>query len=346
MTEKKDQFIYSDEIKKLRNNSVSRLYLLYGQEEYLKEVFTGEIRKTIFPDGDDGFSYKRFSDSDYGVSDIAEAIDAVPFLSDHTLVEIRDFDINRYSEQLLPVITDIPEYCTVVFVQNSEYVPDFRLKLNKYIRDNCSVFNISVQGQNELVLWIRKRFAAEEKEIGREAAEQLIFLSGSSMNGLIPEIKKIAASVAGSAVTKDDVSRYAHHLPEADVFEMVECLSQGRTIKAVSMLSELIDSRSSDPIQLLSIIASQYKRLYAVYMAKKLKKGTDWLVSTEAVRFDWLARKMLNMQVRYSGEQLKSILNMFTEADFRMKTGTSDNSDILKDVLISLSAEVVNVKDR
>ncbi len=346
MAEKKDQFIYSEEIKKLKNNSVSRLYLLYGQEEYLKEVFTGEIRKALFPDGDDGFSYKRFSDPDFGVSDIAEAVDAVPFLSANTLVEIRDFDINRYGEQLLPIVTDIPEYCTVVFVQNSEYMPDFRLKLNKYLRDNYSVFNISVQGQNELVLWIRKRFAAEGKDIGREAAEQLIFLSGSSMNGLIPEIKKISASVAAGTVTADDVSRYAHHLPEADVFEMVECLSQGRTGNAVGMLSELIDSRSADPIQLLSIIASQYKRLYAVCLAKKLRKSADWLVSTEAVRFEWLAKKMLNMPVKYSEEQLESILGYLTDADFRMKTGTNDNSDILKDVFIFLTAEVENVKDR
>ena len=234
MADKKDQFIYSEEIKKLRSGSVARLYLLYGQEEYLKEVFADEIRKTLFPDGDDGFSYKRFSDSDFSVADIEEAVDAVPFLSECTLVEVRDFDINRYGEQLLPVVSDIPEYCTVLFVQNSEYVPDFRLKLTKLLRDNYKVFNISVPGQNELTLWIRKRFSAEGKNIGREAAEQLVFLSGNSMNGLIPEIKKISSSVVSDTVTADDVKRFAHHLPEADVFEMVECLSQGRKAKAVN----------------------------------------------------------------------------------------------------------------
>ena len=346
MADKKDAFVYSDEIRKLRNHTFSRLYLLYGQEEYLKEVFAGEIRKAILPEGDDAFSYKRFSDSDFEVSDIAEAVDAVPFLSESTLVEIRDFDINRYGEQLLQVVSDIPDYCTVVFIQNSEYVPDFRLKFNKYLRDHYSVFNITVQGQNELALWIRKRFAAEGKNIDREAAELLIFLSGSSMNGLIPEIKKIASSVSADTVTAGDVSRYAHHLPEADVFEMVSCLSQGRTKKGVSMLSELIDSRSEDPIKLLAIIASEYKRLYAVYMAKKHNKGAAWLMSAEAAKQDWLARKMLNAPLKYTEEQFENILNMLTDADFKLKTGYGDNSDILMDVLIFLTSEVTNVKNR
>ena len=344
MAEKKDQFIYSDEIRKLRNHDISRLYLLYGQEDYLKEVFSGEIKKTLFPEGDDGFSYKKFSDTDFVVSDIAEAIDAVPFLSEKTLVEIRDFDINRYGEQLLPVFSDIPEYCTVLLVQNSEYTPDFRLKTNKYLRDNYSVLNISVQGQNELTLWIRKRFGAEGKSIGREAAEQLIFLSGSSMSGLIPEIKKISASVKADTVETDDVRKYAHHLPEADVYEAVEQLSQGYVKKAAGMLSELLASKTAEPVQLLSIIALQYKRLYAVFTAKKHKKGTDWLISTEAVKFDWLARKMLYAPVKYTEEQFRRILSALAEADFRMKTGSGDNNDILKDMLIFLVSEVADVK--
>ena len=342
MAEKKDTFIYSEEIRKLKNNSPSRLYLLYGQEEYLKGLFAAEIRKMLFPDGDDGFSYKLFSDSDFDVADIAEAVDSVPFLSNATLVEIRGFDINRYGEQLLSFLTDIPEYCTVLFIQNSDYTPDFRLKVNKYFRDHYSVFNISIQGQGELVRWIRKRFASEGKKIDREASEQLIFLSGSSMTGLIPEIKKISSSLVSDTVTINDVRSFAHRLPEADVFEMVECLTLGKTKSAVEKLSDLIESRSADPVQLLSVIGIQYKRLYASALARKHGKGADWLVACDAVKYDWIARKMLNMSSHYTIKQLENILMMLSDADYKMKTGADDNGELLIDVLIFLTSGAVN----
>ncbi len=348
MAEKKDLFIYSDEKKKLRSQIISRLYLLYGPEEYLKEVFTDDIRRAVISDMNDGFSYKKFCDSDFGITDIAEAVNAFPFLSEHTLVEIHDFDLNKYGEQMLPLISDIPDYCTVVFVQNSEYTPDFRLKSNKYIREHYAVFNISVQSQNELIRWIIRRFAAEGKTIGNEAAEQLIFVSGSSMNGLIPEIKKISSAVEADSVCAEDIVKYAHHLPEADVFEMVECLSQGKKHAAVRMLSELLDSKSADPIQLLSIISLQYKRLYAVKIARKENRGFEWLAASEVVRQDqtWLAKKLYNMRINYTDEQLEKVICTLSDADFSMKTGKGDNNDILKEVFILLTSEVANAENR
>ncbi|MBR0351871.1 MAG: DNA polymerase III subunit delta [Oscillospiraceae bacterium] len=348
MADKKDLFVYSDEKRKLRSQILSRLYLLYGPEEYLKEVFTEDIRKAVIADMDDGFSYKKFCDTDFGVTEIIEAVNAFPFLSDHTLVEIHDFDLNKYGEQLYSLIIDIPDYCTVVFVQNSEYTPDFRLRSNKYIREHYAVFNISVQSQSDLKHWIIRRFAAEGKTIDNEAAEQLIFVSGSSMNGLIPEIIKIASAVKAETVRSDDVVKYAHHLPEADVFEMVECLSQGKKHAAVRMLAELLDSKSADPIQLLSILSSQYKRLYAAKTARKENRGYEWLAASEVVRQDqlWLAKKLFNMRINYSSEQLEKIICILSDADYSMKTGKGDNNDILKEAFIFLTGEVSNAEDR
>ncbi len=352
MTEKKDIFNYSNEKKKLCSNIVSKLYLLYGQEEYLKEVFTEDIRKAVLSDMDDGFSYTKFGDSDFDITEIARAVNTFPFLSDRTLVEIHDFDLNKNSEQLLPLLMDIPDYCTVVFVQNSEFTPDFRLKSNKYIRDNYTVFNISVQSQNDLVRWIKKRFAADGKKISEDAAEQLIFVSGSSMNGLIPEIKKIASSVEEDYVQTEDIMKYAHHLPEANVFQMVDCLSQGKKLSAAGMLNELLDAKTADPIQLLALFSMQYKRLYAVQLARKEKKGPDWLISSEILGKDqkqdqtWLAKKLFNMRISYSAEQLEKIICLLAETDYGMKTGRGDNIELLKDVFIRLVSEVANAENR
>ena len=340
MAESKDLFVYKTESNRLRKDGPSRLYLLYGEEEYLKEVFLKEIRDAVFPDGSiNDFSYRKFTDAEFGAEEFDEAVNSLPFLSERILLEVNNYDLNRYGEELLPVVRDIPDYCTVVFRQNSEFVPDFRLKFNRYLRDHYTVFQFALQQQNVLTGWIRKRFQAEGKTIGDKAIERLLFLSGASMNGLIPEIRKIVSSTTAELITEEDVDKMAHHLPEADVFEMVERRAAKNFRGAFELLSELLYSRENDPIFLLSLIGSQFRRLYAADAARDERKGKDFLLKTGVVKYDWLAARLYNARSGFSTVQLETILRECADADYKMKSSFSDNSEILKDLLIRISAE-------
>ena len=340
MAEGKDIFIYKTESARLKKEGPGRLYMLYGEEEYLKEVFQKEIRDAVFPDSAvNDFCYRKFSDTDFDRVSFEEAVNSLPFLADRILIEVNNCDINKLGEELLPVVKDLPEYCTVVFRQNSEFVPDFRLKFNKFLRESYSVFQFSVQPQNVLNAWIRKRFRAEGKEIGDQAIERLLFLSGVSMNGLIPDIHKIASSAEGETVSIADVDRMAHHLPEADIYEMVEHISGGEYTKAFALLSELLYSRDNDPIFLLSLIGSQFKRLYASAVAREEGKGAGYLLDAGVVKYDWLASRLYKTPSRFSISRLEKILSACSDADYRMKTSFSDSTEILKDLLIRIAAE-------
>ncbi len=340
MAEGKDSFNYRTESSRLKKEGPGRLYLLYGEEEYLKEVFQKEIRAAVFPeDAPNDFCYRKFTDMDFDCDSFDEAVNSLPFLADRILIEVNNCDLNRYGDDLLPVVKELPDYCTVVFRQNSEYVLDFRLRFNKYLRENYTVFQFAVQPQNVLNTWIRKRFRAEGKEIGDPAIERLLFLSGSSMNGLIPEIRKIATSAKGETVSTEDVDRMAHHLPEADVFEMVEYIAGGQFESAFALLSELLYSRDNDPIYLLSLLGSQFKRLYAASVSREERKGESFLLNTGVVKYDWLARKLYRATSRFSIPGLEQILSECADADYRMKSSFGDNAEILEDLLIRISAE-------
>ena len=133
---------------------------------------------------------------------------------------------------------------------------------------------------------------------------------------------------------------------------MVECLSQGKKQLAAGLLNELLDAKTADPIQMLALFSMQYKRLYAVQLAREAKKGPDWLISSEILRKDqkqdqtWLAKKLFNMRISYSPEQLEKIICLLAEADYGMKTGRGDTIEHLKDVFIRLVSEVANAENR
>ena len=123
-------------MKKLKAGSPDRLYLLYGNEDYLRDYFLTQLREKCIPDGDDGFSYKRFDGPSVDARQFARALDVMPFLSERTFIELRNVDINKIPEadKFLDLLKTIPDYCTVAFIQDAGYEPDGRMKVVKYLK--------------------------------------------------------------------------------------------------------------------------------------------------------------------------------------------------------------------
>ena len=192
-----DRLNYGDVSRELKAGGPARLYLLYGQEDYLREAFLGEIKAACLPDGGDDFSYHRLDGRSTSLRELSDAVNALPFLSERTLTEVRGYDFahcrDAEAAALEKLISDIPDWCTLAFVQDTDFEPDQRTKIMKAVAKCGKVINFTSQGQGPLVQWIRKRFAALGKNALPDACVTLIYLSGELMNGLIPEIEKIAA---------------------------------------------------------------------------------------------------------------------------------------------------------
>ena len=87
-----DRLNYGDVSRELKAGGPARLYLLYGQEDYLREAFLGEIKAACLPDGGDDFSYHRLDGRSTSLRELSDAVTALPFLSERTLTEVRGYD--------------------------------------------------------------------------------------------------------------------------------------------------------------------------------------------------------------------------------------------------------------
>mgnify|MGYP002865284129 CR=1 FL=1 len=131
-------FSYSAERDKLRKNGPARLYMLWGEEDYLRDTFLDDLRKLCVEEGAEAFNYHRLQGPALDTDALREAIEAMPFMGDRTLVEVRDADINKTAgydpDTLRALLADIPEWTTVAFVFGLGYVPDGRLTAVKALR--------------------------------------------------------------------------------------------------------------------------------------------------------------------------------------------------------------------
>lgn len=338
MAKKETGCSYSREVKNLKSEGPLNLYLLYGEEDYLRESFFSLLLSVCIPEGESSFSFRRFEGPELDVSDFAAALDQMPFMTERSFILLKDVDINKAkdSEALIAALDSIPDYCTVCFVQSSQYSLDGRIKLVKYLKEHGNALYFTNQDSSDLKRWITKRFAALNKSISSEAAERLIFVSGDLMNRLIPEIEKIAAYSSGTEVTLEDVNAVASHIPEADVFEMIGFISQKKFDHALHILSELLRNKDNSPIAILSAIGFQFRRLFGVKLAMVKRLPKSEIMEIFSIRWEGIANQTIAAAKSFSLSSLRKILEDCAECEYRMKSTGSDDVQALKEIIISI----------
>lgn len=338
MAKKPEQKLnYAAEIRALKEKGPQRLYLLYGPEDYLREQYLITLKKLCLPDGEDDFSYKRIDAPQPEVNDLRQAIDAMPFLSERTFVELRGLDLNHLKEpeDFIAAFADIPDYCTVVLILDTEVEPDGRSKLVKALMKSAVVLKFTEQDQSRLLDWIRRRFDAYGKSVDIEAARRLIFLCGELMNKLIPEIEKIAAFTVGDRVTEKEVNEIAVPVPDAVVFQMTDCIAERKYNNALDILHDLL-ARGEEPIAILAMLGMQIRRMYGGRLALENRLGAKYLMDTCKVS-DGAARQIMRTAEKFSLKQLRRALVLIAEADYRMKSSGGETERILVDVILQIA---------
>ena len=335
-----DKLNYSAAVRRLKDMGPQRLYLLWGPEDYLREQYLAQLKKLCLPDGEDGFSYKRIDGPELDLNELRQSVDAIPFMTDKSFVELRDVDLNKLKEpeKYLDVLADIPEYCTVAFVQGAQYELDGRLKLIKGLKGIAQEIKFTQQTQGMLIDWIIRRFAAAGKSVELEAAQRLIFISGDLMSRLIPEIEKVAAYAKGEKVTAADVEAVANHIPEAVIFDMTDYISQKKYNTAVSILAELLADKNNEPIPMLAMLGLQMRKLYTARLAIEQGLGSKYVMEVCAIKYEYIANKLINSARGFTLPQLKRAVELCAETDYKIKSSSMDDRELLKEAVLRIAA--------
>ena len=107
----------------LKNGSLGTLYIICGEEAFLRDHYVNLITKKLI-DGPAGeFNSHRFSAADCTPQALADAVDAMPMMAERTLIRVDDVDLFRQPEaareQYAAILSDLPDYCCVLFVYDT-----------------------------------------------------------------------------------------------------------------------------------------------------------------------------------------------------------------------------------
>ena len=319
----------------LKSKALKNVYMLYGEEAYLKQHYVSRLKKAALSGGMEDFNYHQYEGKNASMDSILMDAQMLPMMSEYTFVLVHDYPFEKSSEdvkKLKEFFKDIPESCVLVFWFDSIDVnPKQASKWNTIIKlfaDAGDAVELQKRSEGDLVKLITAAAQKKKCTISPYCAKYFIGLVGSDLQTLLNELEKICSFVGEGEITKEIIDDLAVKSLQARVYDLSKFILKGDSSGAYEVLRALFAQRE-EPIGILAIIASYYVDMYRT----KCAKAADVPINDLSSYFSYKGREfVLRNASRDSASigtrKLRQSLDVLADCDSKMKS-TSINSQIL-----------------
>lgn len=334
----------------LKNHTVGSLYLIGGEEAYLKQHYLAQLEKEVVDETFRDFNYTVFEGVSLKIEDLSDTIDSFPMMAERRMIVVRDLDVFKSNaalkEQLIQIISDLPDYvCLVFYYDTIELKPDKRTKLYTVMTKTGCVADFSHLERHDLIPWVKRHARAAGKQIDNNTCDYLLFICGTSMTNLLLEIEKASAHSATDSIQKSDIDAVCTKVLDAVTFDLTDAITVQRFDRALGLVNELI-AQKNEPIVLLAAVARHIQRLYAARLALEAHSSEQQLMELLGSKSPYYARKMQQSAAQLSVKWLRRALLLCGESDVAMKSTGSDRQKVLELLLLQLAANFEERKSK
>lgn len=338
--------IKEKDLKKIiRSGNVTGLFLIYGNENYLKTHYVEQMKKKAVDSALEDFNLHCFEGKEISIDEIHEAIEAMPVMSETNCVIVDDLPMDKLASaeqsKLFEMISDVPETCCLIFkVSETDVSPKKSAKWKSIIKEfenhgNAVELNhLTTEEVKKIIIsGIEKRGC----KISSRSASLLIENAGSDLTSLFNEVEKLSAYASGREITPEDINLLVSKTVETTVFAMTRSLLSGRIDAAYNSLNELFYQKT-DPIMIMGALISTYVDIYRVKAAKI--SGVRIESIGEYYNYRGKEFKLKNSGQNASAlslTQIRKSIDALSEADFQVKFSRIDPKIVLEKALIKLA---------
>ncbi len=307
----------------IKQGNFKHIYLLYGEERYLKRQYTHRLQNALC-DHEDTMNVHWFEGKEVNVGEIIDLAETLPFLADKRVIFIKNSGLFKAGgEKLSEYLADINETAYFVFTESDV---DKRSKLFKTVSSNGSVVEFTMQDENTLKRWIAGMINREEKKIAENTVMLFLSKTGTDMENIQMELEKLLCyCMDKDIITNEDVEAVCVEQINNRIFDMINAMAAKQLKQAISLYYDLL-SLKEPPLRILYLIARQYNFLVQVKELKARGFG-DKDIGGKIGCAPFFATKYAAQAAKFKLSDLKKALRQCVEAEEAIKTGRM--SDLL-----------------
>lgn len=301
----------------IKNQSLKQVYLLYGEEDYLKKFYKDKLKKAFMPQ-DDSMNYAYFEGKNIDPMEIIGLAETMPFFSDIRLIVVENSGFFKNAcQELADYMKQPAETVRFIFVESQI---DKRGKLYKATAKLGRAVELKVQDEKSLLPWIAGKVRQEQKQIKESTARYLISKVGTDMTTLDQELEKLFSyAMDESEITIGHIDNICTVQVSDSVFAMVEAVALKQQKKALDYYYDLLALRES-PMKILYLLVRQFRMLLDT--KSLMKKGTSKnILAGELSVAPFVADKYMRQCRSFTEATLKEILEEGAMLEEMVKTG-------------------------
>ena len=318
----------------IKTGNFRRVYLLCGDEAYLKIQYKDKLIKALNPD-DDTMNFSKYEGKGIEVREMIDLCETMPFFADYRviLVENSGFFKNKCDE-LADYIKTLPDYVRMVFVEEEV---DKRSKLFKAASRAGSAVEFETPKEDMLVRWILGRIQREGKKITQSVMQLFLSKTGSDMENIDKELEKlICYTLDKTEISAADVEAICTGQTENKIFEMIDAISAKNQKKALDLYYDLLALKEA-PMRILFLIARQFQNLLLI-KSMSAKGYPAVSIAKTAGMPSFAVQKNLRQAGAFKINQLKEAIEDCGQAEEDVKTGRMADQLAVELLIVKYSA--------
>lgn len=307
------------------------VYLLYGEDNYLKNEFVKKAKKN-FGELQLGINYIQIDESN--VNNVISDIETPAFGYERKMIIVKNANLmqkkNAISDKLSEYLNDadkqILDSIELIIVEDSVE----KNALFNTISKIGMIKEFNEQKISQLITKVKSISAAYGVQIQENVAQYFIECTGTNMEDIINEIRKLIEYAGkGGTIKKEDIDSLTIKKSESVIFDLTDNLGKKNIHEAINVLHDLIYAKEPEQ-KILVMLYNHFKKLYIVQLSNgqnvaqnlKLKPNQTFLVS-----------KYQNQAKFFTQEEIRNLLNEFMYIDEASKSGNLDINVGLESVL-------------
>ena len=311
----------------IKNGTFRQLYLLYGEEVYLKKQYKDKLVKAMTTEGDT-MNFSAFEGKDTVTGQLIDLAETLPFFAERRVILVEDSGFFKSSNDLLS------DYFTAInpttcFIFSKTY---------KAAKKAGAVVEFATQNEALLTKWILGRIGREQKKITQPVLQLFLSRTGLDMSNIDRELEKLLCyTLKKDVIEVSDVEAVVTEQIENKIFDMVDAISGHKQNVALDLYYDLLTLKEA-PMRILFLITRQFRILSEV---KELtQKGYSSFDIAKKVGIpEFAVRKYQYQAKNFKREQIFAALEDAAQTDEAVKTGRLQEKIAVEIFIVKYSKE-------
>ncbi|MEE3420984.1 MAG: DNA polymerase III subunit delta [Lachnospiraceae bacterium] len=319
----------------LKSGNFRHVYLLTGEEVYLRDFYRKKLLDALLPDIN-SMNRNHYEGKGLNEGAIIDQAETMPFFSARRVIDICDSGLFKGSADQLPeYVKKLPDYLYMVFTESEV---DKRSRMYKAVKSVGSIVEFQEQTEATLTRWVLKMLGDAGLRIRQNDMSYLLSRTGTDMAHIQMEVNKVICYCHEKGQNVVDVgvlNEVTTERVENRIFDMVAAVTSHNKQLALDLYADLLTLKEP-PMRILFLIGRQFQQLLVINEMSAAGHSPSEVASAAGMP-PFAVRKNLPVARKYTPEGLRQRIAYCVSQEEAVKTGAMNDQLAVELVLVRLS---------